>query len=81
MSNERKTPIVGDIEVDDAAVVEIQDAGDLRAIAVLVDRLAQDEEELRRLVLSARENGKSWGQIGIALGVTRQAAHERFSPT
>jgi len=34
---------------------------------------------VRELVALARANGRSWGEIGIALGVSRQAARERFS--
>jgi hypothetical protein len=34
---------------------------------------------LRPLVARARANGRSWGEIGIALGVSRQAARERFA--
>jgi len=33
----------------------------------------------RQLVHEAREGGRSWTEIGEALGVSRQAAWERFS--
>jgi hypothetical protein len=35
-------------------------------------------QDLRRLVGQAREVGISWEAIGDALGVTRQAAQQRF---
>ena len=37
------------------------------------------EARVREPVALARANGRSWGEIGIALGVSRQAARERFS--
>jgi len=37
------------------------------------------EAVLDRFVRAAREAGCSWAEIGTALGVTRQAAHVRFS--
>jgi len=29
-------------------------------------------------VQAARADGRSWSEIGTALGLTKQAAHERF---
>lgn len=29
-------------------------------------------------VAAARQGGQSWSQIGTQLGITKQAAHERF---
>lgn len=37
------------------------------------------EARVRELVARARANNRSWGEIGIALGVSRQAARERFT--
>ena len=43
------------------------------AVADAADRLARAE------VLAAREeDGATWEQVGAALGISRQAAHERF---
>lgn len=56
-----------------------RDATDLRQIAETVDGIAAGEIRLRELVQLARAHGRSWGEIGIALGVSRQAARERFS--
>ena len=56
-----------------------KDAADLRAIAETVDLVRDGEARIRELVTLARAGGRSWGEIGIALGVSRQAARERFS--
>lgn len=33
-----------------------------------------------KTVATARDGGASWAQIGARLGITRQAAQQRFSP-
>jgi hypothetical protein len=49
----------------------------LRPLAEL--REAVDRHLLLR-VRDAVENGCTWAQIGEQLGISRQAAHERFAP-
>ncbi|MGO4143731.1 hypothetical protein AB4Y77_01485 [Paenarthrobacter sp. YAF11_1] len=39
----------------------------------------QSEEDVRQCVGRARELGASWAEIGAMLGVTRQAAQQRFA--
>jgi len=63
----------------DPSMAPPRDAGDLRAIAETVDSIHAGEAKLRELVQLARARGRSWGEIAIALGVSRQAAHERFA--
>ena len=63
----------------DPSGIEPEDAADLRAIAQAADSVRAGEARVRELVALARANGHSWGRIGIALGVSRQAARERFS--
>lgn len=63
----------------DPSSVPMDDTTDLRAIAEVVDGVRAGEARVRELVALARANGRSWGEIGIALGVSRQAARERFS--
>jgi hypothetical protein len=58
-----------------------EDISDLRAIANAVNDLAAAERRVRETVEIARINGRSWARIGIALGTTRQAAHERYGTT
>jgi len=62
----------------DPANVAMDDTTDLRAVAEAVDRVRAGEARVRELVALARANDRSWGEIGIALGVSRQAARERF---
>jgi hypothetical protein len=62
----------------DPSDVPVDDTTDLRAIAEESDAVRAGEVRIRELVQAARERGRSWGQIGIALGVSRQATRERF---
>jgi hypothetical protein len=66
-------------EAFDPKTATVQDTTDLRAIAEATDALHADEARLRDAVATARAHGKSWNQIAIALGVTRQAARQRFA--
>jgi Clp amino terminal domain, pathogenicity island component len=51
----------------------------VRAAAATADELrGLGDELLDRYVQAARADGASWSEIGAALGVTKQAAHERF---
>jgi hypothetical protein len=59
----------------DPSSVAIDDTTDLRVLA----EAARAGARLRELVARARANSRSWGEIGIALGVSRQAARERFA--
>ena len=63
----------------DPTGVTMDDTTDLRAIAEAVDGVRTREARVRELVALARANGRSWGEVGIALGVSRQAARERFA--
>lgn len=61
----------------DPAVTEAEDPADLRAVARAVRESAEAEARVREAVTAARANGRSWARIGMALGVSRQAARER----
>ncbi len=63
----------------DPSGVPMDDTTDLRALAEAVDNVRTGEARVRELVARARADGRSWGEIGIALGVSRQAARERFA--
>lgn len=47
----------------------------LRSAKATID---SETDRLRPLVAEARHRGASWQQVGDALGMTRQAAHERY---
>lgn len=59
--------------------VEAERIGDLREIAGVADSLRADEARLREAVEVARAHGRSWNEIAVALGVSRQAARQRFT--
>ncbi|SDU74854.1 hypothetical protein SAMN04488563_4829 [Jiangella alkaliphila] len=61
----------------DPATTPAEDTADLKAIAEAADQVALAERRLRAAVHTARVNGRSWARIGLALGVSRQSAHER----
>lgn len=59
--------------------VEAYSMDDLRQVAVASDAVRDDEVRLREAVQAARAHGRSWNQISVALGVSRQAARQRFA--
>jgi hypothetical protein len=48
-------------------------------LVALADGAAKVEDKVDELVDHCRQVGKSWTQIGQALGMTKQSAWERFS--
>jgi hypothetical protein len=62
----------------DPATTPAEDINDLRAIAQAVTEVAAAHARLEGAVRAARERGRSWARIGIALGTSRQAARERY---
>lgn len=63
----------------DPAGVEAQQTDDLRSVAAAAEAVRADEAELRDAVEVARGRGRSWNEIALALGVSRQAARQRFA--
>ena len=55
-----------------------EDPVDLRRIGAARHRIQRAEAELQEAVQAARANGRSWGYIGLVLGVSKQAAQQRF---
>jgi hypothetical protein len=53
----------------------------LQRIPFIAASAANIEAGLRDRVHELRDRGVSWARIGSALGMTRQSAWERFSPT
>ncbi len=50
----------------------------LRKVATDNERLATLEHALRVSVAAARADGWRWDDVGMVLGVTKQAAQQRF---
>jgi len=51
-------------------------AGDVEALAALVQLGAQVEDATRAAIIGLREQGYSWTDIGDRLGISRQAARQ-----
>ena len=54
------------------------DGQDLRAIGDALRAVAASDVQLADRVADARANGRTWTQIAAVLGVSKQAARERF---
>ena len=63
----------------DPANAEVDHTDDLRAIAAVSEAVRADEARLREAVEVASAHDRSWNQIAVALGVSRQAARQRFA--
>ncbi len=64
------------------SVAELAGAWPLQALAVLAQVERWQQDLVTAAVTEARAAGRSWAEIGAALGVTKQSAHERFrTPT
>ncbi|HEX8767012.1 MAG TPA: hypothetical protein VF714_01505 [Jatrophihabitans sp.] len=56
----------------------VNDRKDLRQIGVAMQAVEAAEQSLVTAVAQARANGRSWTDIASVLGVSRQAARQRF---
>ena len=63
----------------DPEEAHVDDTNDLRDVAVAAEMTRTDEARLRQAVDVARARGRSWNHISVALGVSRQAARQRFA--
>jgi DNA-directed RNA polymerase specialized sigma24 family protein len=54
------------------------DATDLRRIGTALGAMAAAERELTEAVRLARTHGRSWADIAMVLGVSREAARKRY---
>ena len=73
---ERAVQLAEEFEPD---LARTEDTSDLREIAVAADQVKAGEARLREAIELARAHGRSWNHIAIALGVSRQAARQRFA--
>jgi len=66
---------------DDVASGDLRavDTDALRQIAELVDQRRHVEDELDSAVRAARSAHRPWSEIGMMLGVTKQAAQRKYA--
>ena len=62
----------------DPATTPVDHTDDLRQVAALSEAVRADEARLRGAIEAARAHGRSWNQIAVALGGSRQAARQRI---
>ena len=62
----------------DAATLQRAETVSLRTIAELADRRVELEEALTDAVRAARRADHSWAEIGAMLGVSKQAAQQKY---
>lgn len=55
--------------------------GDIEGLATLAALADDIDHALRAAITGLRAAGHSWADIAARLGITRQAAHQRFAPT
>ncbi|MGH3545205.1 MAG: hypothetical protein ACRDPW_04705 [Mycobacteriales bacterium] len=65
----------------DPDTAEVDRTDDLCCISGAAQAVRADEGRLREAVEAARAHGRSWNQIALVLGVSRQAARQRFTDT
>lgn len=58
---------------------EAKDGADLRAVGEALVAVDEAQAELVAAVASARGHGRSWTDVANVLGVSRQAARQRFA--
>ena len=53
-------------------------AGDVDAIAAMIQTAADLDAAIQQAVLGLRRSGYSWAEIGMRLAISRQAAQQRW---
>jgi DNA-directed RNA polymerase specialized sigma24 family protein len=62
----------------DPETTSAENPTDLRRIGLALRALVEEQREVEEAVAAARVNARSWGEIGLVLGISRQAARERY---
>lgn len=78
MTVKHKTDINEWLDTIEPNPADARDASRIRRIIAATEALQAAESELRAAVHAARGAGDTWAAIGVALGITRQAAFQRF---
>jgi len=63
----------------DPNIDDFVDAAPLRRVSAAVEAVERADKQVATEVAAARDAGLSWTVIGAALGVSRQAARQRFA--
>jgi len=63
----------------DSADLKVADTEALRSIAELAEQRNEVDEGLTQAVRSARRAKHSWSEIGAMLGVSKQAAQQKYA--
>ena len=63
----------------DPETAVVENTEELRAVAEAAEAARRDDAVLTERVAAARASGQSWNRIALALGVSRQAARQRFA--
>ncbi|SHF57643.1 ECF sigma factor [Jatrophihabitans endophyticus] len=78
MSNEKSDTDAWPESIEQDPDVEAKDASDLRRIGEALGGVQRADTELVEAVAAAKAAGRSWTEIANVLGVSRQAARQRF---
>lgn len=77
-----RASVKGKLTVHDRqGMVDIGEHDPLTTVIAAHDTLRAAEQRLHRAVRAARSAGETWEVIGETLGITRQAAYQRFGRT
>lgn len=68
---------------DEVSTGQLRDVGTatLRSITELVDQRDHVDAEITAAVRTARQANRSWSEIGLMLGVSKQAAQRKYRDT
>src|ERR1044071_4948597 len=76
LSIDRLTALVGHRAASKDPIAQLA-----AAVQVARETRCLADELLDRYVAAARERGRPWSEVGATLGVTKQAAQQRFTPS
>ncbi|GJJ23713.1 hypothetical protein [Mycolicibacterium mageritense] len=73
-----KTDVENWLDNLDVDPSKARDGRHMRRIAAAASAFTEAEAELNNAVIAARQAGDTWAMIGVALGISRQGAYQRF---
>jgi septum formation inhibitor MinC len=78
MTIKHKTDVDEWLDTIEPNPADARDASRLQRIIAAAEAVENAEAELRAAVKAARDAGDTWAVIGLALGISRQGAYQRF---